>query len=128
MKDFVEKCLSTRRKKTIPEGNSEKLREKMVSTSQKISCPLARICFFFENYVFLILINKILLINNSYQKTLSPLEKKSVPASRTKNLLKNTFSLYGKAASKILENWCPQAGIKFTFKNWLPPNFNNNFH
>ena len=82
----------------------------MVSTSQKISCPLARISSFFEN-CFPPNSNNCFhkQKNSSDQKTLFSLDRKSVSTSRIKNLLKNAFPLYGKVAStlknlKISEN------------------------
>ena len=42
--------------------------------------------------------------------------------------MKNTFPLYGKAASTLKNiwwDWFPLAGIWFVFQNGLPPNFNN---
>ena len=49
MKDFLETSFPLDGKKLSLAGVSEK-QKKMVSTSQKISCPLARISFFFEIY------------------------------------------------------------------------------
>ena len=82
----------------------------MVSTSQKTSCPLARISSFFENCFPLIPImastsRKIALI----KKTPFPLGIKSVSTSQMKDLLKNAFPLYEKVTStlknlKITEN------------------------
>ena len=66
----------------------------MVFTSQKISCPLARIRSFFEN-CFLPNSNNGFQ-NNSDEKTPFPLGRKSVSTCRMKDLLKNMFSLYGK--------------------------------
>ena len=78
----------------------------MVSTSQKISCPLAVISSFFEN-CFPLNPNGFHKEKNSSEKTvLFPLDRKSVSTSRMKDLLENAFPLYGKVASalKILKS------------------------
>ena len=46
MKGFIEKDVSTRRKKTITVKSLWKMEKNMISTGQKISCPLARISYF----------------------------------------------------------------------------------
>ena len=54
MKDFVEKDVPTRRKKTITGRSLRKMEKKMASSSQKIRYPLARISSFIENCFLLI--------------------------------------------------------------------------
>ena len=82
----------------------------MVSTSQKISCPLAIICHLFENCFPSNSNNGFNWQKISFdQKTSFLLDKKSVSTSRMKDLLKNAFPLYGKVCStfknlKISEN------------------------
>ena len=51
-KDFLEKSFSTRRRKTG--RDPQKMEKKMVSTSRKISCPLARMSSFSQNCFFFI--------------------------------------------------------------------------
>ena len=114
-------------------GVSGKWRKKMVSNSREISCPIARISFFFENCFLLISImvstsRKIVLIKKQFS-----LDRNSISTNRILDLLKNTFPLNRKAASTLKNlskkstNWCPLAEIWFVFKNWLSPNFNNSF-
>ena len=105
----------------------------MVSTSYKISCPLARISSFSEicfppnsNNGFH------QQEKSSVQKTLFPLDRKSFFNTRMKKLLKNAFPLYGKVVCtlknfKISENiekkkWCLLAEI------YLTPSSNNSSH
>ena len=74
----------------------------MVSTSQKISCLLARISSFFENCFPPNSNNGFYQQKNSSdQKALFPLDRKSVSTSWMKDLLKNVFPLYGKVASTL---------------------------
>ena len=72
--------------------------KKIVSISQIISCPLAKLSSFFENCFPRIPIIVSQVENNSDQKALFPLERKSVSTSRRKDLLKYTFPLFEKAA------------------------------
>ena len=103
------------------------MEKKMISTSQKFSCLLAIIRFFLEN-CFPPHSNgfnqqKI----SSDQKAQSPLDKKSVSTNRMKDLLKNTFPLYGKAASTGIKQYYfqqtkssfPLAGINDWLENML---------
>ena len=82
----------------------------MVSTSQKISCPLAIISSFFENYFPTNSNNGFhQQKNSSDQKTLFPLDRKSVSTNWMRDLLKNVFPLYREVAStlkhlKVFEN------------------------
>ena len=82
----------------------------MISTSQKISYALAIISSFFKNCFSTNSNNGFhYQKNNCHQKTLFPLDRKSVTTSRMKDLLKNAFPLYGEVAStlknlKISEN------------------------
>ena len=90
MKDFVEKCVFTRRKKISLLGVSEKLEKKMVSTSQKMCCLLARISSVFSNCVPLgggFHQRK----SSSGQKTLFRLDRKSASTSLIWDFLENTF-------------------------------------
>ena len=74
----------------------------MVSTSQKISCLLARIRSFFEKCFTPNSINGFhQLKNSSDQKTLFPLDIKSVPTIWIKDLLKNAFPLRVKVLSTL---------------------------
>ena len=74
----------------------------MVSASRKISFSQARISSFFENCFPLNSNNGFhQQKNSSEQKMLFPLGRNSVHKSRIKYLLKNTFPLYGKAASTL---------------------------
>ena len=92
-------------------------------TSEKISCPVAIICFFFENCFPLIPIMA------STSRKIALKNKHCCDEGFVKDLLKSAFPLYGKVAStlknlKISENikkkkknWCSLAGIYFVFKN-----------
>ena len=125
-KGFSWNIVSTWRKKNYHWQESLNSREKMVSATQKISCPLAIISCFFENCFLPIPImastsRKIALI----KKALFPLDRKSVSTSRMKNLLKYAFPLYGKVAStlKILKS------LKISKKLVLPiKKYNQKFH
>ena len=110
----------------------------MVSTSQKINCPLARISSFFENYFPTNSNSGFYQQKNScHKKHCFHQTENPVSTSRQKNLLKNAFRLYGKVASilknlKIPEN-IEKTGVHqqeyiFVFKNRLSPSFNNSFH
>ena len=90
-------------------------RKKMFCTIQKISFPPARMSSFSKNYFRLIP----MMVSTSSEIALFPLGRR---------ILKNTFPLYGKAASTLKNiwwNWFPLAGMWFVFQNGLPPNFNN---
>ena len=82
----------------------------MISTSQKISYPIARITSFFENCFPPNFSNAFhQQKNSSDQKVLFLLDRKSVSTYQMKDLLKNVFRLYVKTAStlkslKISEN------------------------
>ena len=82
----------------------------MVSASQRISCPLAIISSFFENYFPPNSNNGFhQQKNSSDQKTLFPLDRKSVSTNWMRDLLKNVFPLYREVAStlkhlKVFEN------------------------
>ena len=96
---FCWKIVSTRGKITITGRNLWKIENNIVSTSQKISYPLAIISSFFENYFPLITImaatsRKIALI-----KKLK--DRKFFSTSWTKDLLRNAFPLYRKVASTL---------------------------
>ena len=112
MKDFVEKDISTKRKKTITGRSLLKMEKKMVFTSQKISCPQATISSFLD----CLLLFPIMVATSSKialtKKMLFPLSRISVSTSRMKDIEKEV-STYGKVASfwKISEqnrkNRCP---------------------
>ena len=112
MKDFVEKDISTKRKKTITGRSLLKMEKKMVFTSQKISCPLATISSFLD----CLLLFPIMVATSSQialtKKMLFLLSRISVSTSRMKDIEKEV-STYGKVASfwKISEqnrkNRCP---------------------
>ena len=93
----------------------------MVSSSRKISCSLARIRSSFEYCLPLIPV----MISTSRKIALIKKEclNQTGYKSREKDLLKNKFSLYGKAAS-TLKNWFPLARKSITLlKTW--PFFKN---
>ena len=93
MKDFLET--------SFPSTSRNHWQE---STSQKLSCPLARISSFFENCFSPNSNNGFhQQKNSSNQKTLFPRNRKSLFLSRMNDLLKNAFPLHGKALS-TLEN------------------------
>ena len=127
MKDFLEILFPLGGKKTITGRSLWNIKKNMVSTSQKISCPLERISSSFENCLPPNSKNCFhQQKSSSDHKVLFTLDRKSVSTSRIKNLLKNAFPLYGKVAStlkslKIAENmeknWCSLARIYFVFKN-----------
>ena len=102
--------ISTRRKKNYHWQESLKNKIKIVSTSQKISLPLARISSFFKTVSPPNSNNGFHWQKNSSNlKVLFPLDRKFVSTSRMKDLLKNVLRLYGKIAStlknlKISEN------------------------
>ena len=76
------------------------MKKKMVSTSLKISCPLARISSFLKNCFPAITINDFRSQKNiSDQKTMSPLDKNSVFNSRVKDLVKIRFHYMEKLLS-----------------------------
>ena len=112
MKDFIEKEISTRRKKTITGRSLLKMEKKMVFNSQKISCPLATISSFLD----CLLLFPIMVATSSQialtKKMLFLLSRISVSTSRMKDIEKEV-STYGKVASfwKISEqnrkNRCP---------------------
>ena len=92
---------STKRKKNITGRSIWKIERKKRFLLTRISCPLAIISFFFENCFPPNSNNAFhLQKNSSDQITLFPLDKKSVSTRRMKDLLKNTFPLYGKARSQ----------------------------
>ena len=107
-------------------GFSEKWTKKMISTSPKNSCPLARMSSFSQNCFLLIPIMVSTEWNSTDQKVLFPLGKWRI--------LKNRFPLYGNAASTLKNLWkIEQVGVPWqeygsSLKNWLSPNFNNSFH
>ena len=124
MKDFLEKLFPLDPRKTS--RSHWKIDKKMVPTSQKITCPLARTSSFFENCFPLIQI-----MARSDQKTLFLLDKKSVSTRRMKDCFKHAFPLYGKVAStskniKIAENikklMFTSRSI-FCLKKWTSPKF-----
>ena len=95
MKDFVEKDVSNRPKKAITGRSLWKMKKKIVPTSQKISCLLARISSFFENCLFLIPItfstsSKIALT----KKILFPLGRKSFSNSWIKDFEKSVTTIW----------------------------------
>ena len=98
MKDFIEKDISTRPKKTITGRSLLKMEKKRVLTSQKIRCPLARISSFLDCSLLIPIMvatsSKIALT----KKILFPLSRKSVCTSRMKDIEKYV-STYGKIAS-----------------------------
>ena len=130
MKYFVEKDASSRRKINW----KEKRRKKNISTSQKINCPLARMSFFSQNCLLHIPImvstnNEIALTKNyCFHQAENPF------ALAEWKILKNTFLLYGKAAStlknlwKIGKNAVHWQEYGSSLKTLLPDNFNNSFH
>ena len=105
-------------------GVSEKW-EKLVSTSQKISCPLARINSLFENCLFLIPImfstSSIIALT---KKTMFSLGRKSVSTSQIKDVEKSiatihkSYCYFKKSLKKICVQW-------FFFRNWFFPYFNH---
>ena len=119
---FSWKARSTRRKKLLLAGASKKWKEKMVSTSQKISCPVARISSFLDCLLLIPIMvstsSKIALT----KKILFPLSRKSFCTSRFKDIKKyvstiqkNCFSL-----ENLWKNWknrCPLAGVWLVLKN-----------
>ena len=72
--------------------------------------------------------------NNSDQKTLFPLDRKSVSTNRMEDLLKDIRKSYTKKLlplQKISEKFKKLVSISrnmVRLKNWLPPNFNNGFY
>ena len=95
------------------------MEKKMVSTSQKISCPLARISSFFENYFLVITIivsnsNKIILT----KKILFPPGRKSVCTSRIKDIEKYVSNI-GKHGFHFKNIWKNRKKLMSTGRNMV---------
>ena len=119
MKDFVEKDTSTRRKINYHWQESLKNGEKMISTSQRNSCPVARMSCFSQNCFLFILIMVSTQWNSTDQKIQFPLGKWRI--------LKSRFPLYGITASTLKNLWkIEKIGVYWqeygaSLKNWLSP-------
>ena len=102
------------------------MEKKKIPTSQKNSCPLARMSSFSQNCFLLIPIMVSTQRKFTNQKILFPLGKW--------RMLKNGFPLYGRTASPLKNLWkIEKIGVHWqefgsSLKNWLLPNFNNSFH
>ena len=75
--------------------------KKIISTSQINSCPPVKLCFLWKLFSSNSNDGFHKYKNNSDQKTMFPLDRKSVCTSRMKDLLKNMFLLYGKVAPTL---------------------------
>ena len=135
MKDFVEKDASTTRKRNYHWHEFLKNEEKMISTSQHIRFPLARMSSFFQNRFLLIPMmvstsSEIALI----KKYCFHWAENPFALAGWKKKKKNTFPLYVKAASILKNLWkVEKIGVRWqgygsSLNNWLSPNFNNSFH
>ena len=107
------------------------MEKKMISTNQKISCPLARMSPFSQNCFFLIpiMVSTSSAIALAKKHCFHNAENPFAPAGW--KILKNTFPLYGEAASTLKNLWkIGKIGPKYgpSLKNWLSDNFNNSFH
>ena len=121
MKDFIEKTFPLD-KKTITGRSLWKIEKKMVFTSQKISCPLARINPFLDCLLLISIMvstsSKIALT----KKILFPLNRKSVCTRRMKDIQKYVSTTRKKCFFtenlwKNRKKRCPLAAVWFVLKN-----------
>ena len=118
MKDFIEKTFPLD-KKTITGRSLWKIEKKMVFTSQKISCPLARISPFLDCLLLISIMvstsSKIALT----KKILFPLNRKSVCTSRMKDIQKYVSTTRKKCffTENLWKKRCPLAAVWFVLKN-----------
>ena len=116
MKDIVENDASLRRKINSLARVSEKWRKKMISFSQKVSCPLAIMRSFSQNCFLLI---PIILASRNYYSLFLRYSSESYFLSSGNAFLNESSNLYGGDTFSVL--WKPVFLFNlFFFNKWKP--------